>query len=197
MYIHHSDLPLLIENSTIELVSENSFETISLNQIAKKISVSVPTLLACFQSKQNLLMQCCLLCFSRMATDVFKPVGETNLTNGIRYIYYNYLRFHQYNRKDTLFIQKFLKSPSSINEPGLKQEINKILRPFTNYLALHYETPVGNKSFLAINYMVNSIKEMDPGNAAEQLRRRDSIHGQFIQTFWPGFQKIMNLPIIG
>jgi len=197
MYIHHKDLPLFIENSTIELVSEASFETVSLNQIAQRTSVSVGTLAAYFQSKQDLLMQCCMLCFSRMATDVFKPVGETNLVNGIRYIYYNYLRFHQYNRKETLFIQKFLKSPCSINRPCLKQEINKILLPFTDYLALHYETPVGNKSFLVISHMVNSVKVMDQGTAVEQLRRYDSIHGQFIQTFWPKFQKIMNLPIIG
>jgi len=197
MYIHHLNLPLLIENSTIELVSEASFETVSLNQIAQRTSVSVPTLSAYFPSKQDLLMQCCLLCFSRMVTEVFKPVGETKLINGIRYIYYNYLRFQQYNRKETLFIQKFLKSPYSINEPGLKQEINKILHPFTDYLALHYETPVQNKSFLAISYMVNSIKEMNQGKMAEEARRHDPFHGQFIQTFWPGFQKIMNLPIIG
>jgi AcrR family transcriptional regulator len=197
MHIHHINLPLLIENSTIELISEASFETVSLNQIAQRTNVSVPTLSVHFQSKQDLLMQCCLLCFSRMATDVFKPAGETNLINGIRYIYYNYLRFHQYNRKETLFIQKFLKSPYSINGPCLKQEINKILHPFTDYLALHYETPIENKSFLAISYMVNSVKEKDQGKEAEQLRRHDSIHRQFIQTFWPGFQKIMNLPIIG
>jgi len=196
MYIHRN-LPLLIENSTIELVSEASFETISLNQIAQKTSISVPTLLACFQSKQDLLMQCCLLCFSRMANDVFKPVGETNLINGIRYIYYNYLRFRQYNRKETLFIQKFLKSPSCINEPGLKQKINKILLPFADYLALYYETPVGNKSFWVISHMISSVKEMDQEKVIEQLRRHGSIHGQFIQTFWLEFQKIMNLPIIG
>jgi AcrR family transcriptional regulator len=196
MYIHDMDLPLLIENSTIELVSEANFETVSLNQIAQRTCVSVPTLSAYFQSKQDLLMKSCLLCFSRMATDVFKPVGETNLINGIRYIYNNYLRFQQYNRKETLFIQKFLKSPFSINEPGLRQEINKILHPFTDYLALHYETPVENKSFLAISYLVNSIKEMNQGRVAEQARRHDSFHGQFNQTFWPEFQKIMNLPII-
>jgi hypothetical protein len=197
MYTHHMNLPLLIENSTIELVSEASFETVSLNQIAQRTSVSVPTLSTYFQSKQDLLTQCCLLCFSRMAADVFKPVGETNLINGMRYIYYNYLRFHQYNRKETLFMQKFLKSPYSINEPGLKQEIIKILLPFTDYLALHYETPVGNKSFLAIRYMVNSTKELDPGKLAEQPRKYDFLHGLFIQTFWPEFQKIMNLPMIG
>jgi AcrR family transcriptional regulator len=197
MYIHDMALPLLIENSTIELVSEANFETVSLNQIAQRTSVSVPTLSAYFQSKQDLLMQSCLLCFSRMAADVFKLPGETNLINGIRYIYNNYLRFQQYNRKETLFIQKFLKSPFSINEPGLKQEINKILHPFIDYLALHYETPVENKSFLAISYLVNSIKEMNQGEVAEQLRSHDSFHGQFSLTFWPGFQKIMNLPIIG
>ena len=157
MYIHDTDLTLLIENSTIELVGENSFETVSLDQIAQRTKVSVPTLSAYFPSKQDLLMQSCLLCFSRMATDVFKLPGETKLPNGIRYIYNNYLRFQQYNRKETLFIQKFLKSPLSINEPGLKQEINKILHPFTDYLALHYETPVENKSFLAISYLVNDL----------------------------------------
>jgi AcrR family transcriptional regulator len=195
--MYHTDLPLLIENSTIELVSEASFETVSLNQIAQRTSVSVRTLLACFQSKQDLLMQCCLLCFSRMAAEVFKPAGDANLINGIRYIYYSYLRFHQYNRKETLFIQKFLKSPSSINEPGLKQKINKILLPFADYLALYYETPVGNKSFWVISHMINSIKETDQAKVAEQLRLHGSVHGQFIQTFWLEFQKIMNLPVIG
>ena len=196
MYIHDTDLTLLIENSTIELVGENSFETVSLDQIAQRTKVSVPTLSAYFQNKQDLLMQSCLLCFSRMAADVFKLPGETKLLNGIRYIYNNYLRFQQYNRKETLFIQKFLKSPFSINEPGLRQEINKILHPFTDYLALYYETPVGNKSFLAICYLVNSVKEMNQREVAEQLSIYDPFHEQFYQTFWPDFQKIMNLPII-
>ena len=197
IYIHDTDLTLLIENSAIELVSETCFETVSLDQIAQRTKVSVPTLSAYFQSKQDLLMQSCLLCFSRMAADVFKLPGETKLLNGIRYIYNNYLRFQQYNRKETLFIQKFLKSPCRINEPGLKQEINKILQPFTDYLALYYETPVGNKSFLAICYLVNSAKEMNQREVAEQLSIYDPFHEQFNQTFWPEFQKIMNLPIIG
>jgi hypothetical protein len=185
-----------IKNAAIALVSESSFEVVSLEQIAKKAGVSRNVLNSHFQDKEELLSTCCLLCVNRLVRVAFLPSMDfTPLHRGIKEMWFNYIKFQQEYYQEAIFLQQFFKSPSCISSGNLKQEIIDVLNPFIGYLIKYHSSTAGAKGIIILSFLINSTRSLKKRSTQEIKFRADAVQTQFGQNFWPEFERIMKLPI--